>query len=176
MEKEHLRTFVRDVPDHPIPGIMFRDIGPLLATPHAFKRVTQLQADKYRDSVDAIAALDARGFLFGAPLAQALDVPFVMIRKAGKLPGETHKVGSVLEYGTADLEISMDSFAPGSRVLLVDDVLATGGTAVAAAKLIEHAGGQVVRCAFVIELKYLPGGELLERHQIPFDSLIAYDE
>ncbi len=176
MEMDHLRTFVRDVPDHPKPGIMFRDIGPLLATPHAFKRVTELQADKYQDSVDAIAALDARGFLFGAPLAQALSVPFVMIRKPGKLPGETHRVDSVLEYGETELEIVADSFAPGSRVLLVDDVLATGGTAVAAAHLVEKAGGQVVRCAFVIELKYLPGGELLRSHQIPYDSLIPYEQ
>ncbi len=176
MKNEWLRKFVRDVPDRPKPGIMYRNIEPLLAAPHAFKRVTEIQAAMYKGSIDAIAALDARGFLFGAPLMQALSVPLVMIRKPGKLPGETHKVNSVLEYGETELEITVNSFSPGTRVLLVDDVLATGGTAVASAHLVEKAGGHVVRCAFVLELKYLPGGELLRSHQIPYDSLIAYEQ
>lgn len=152
-----LRALVRDVLDFPKPGIVFKDISPLLGNPEAYRIVIEHWRQFYKCRIDVIVALDSRGFLFGPLLAQALNVPFVMVRKAGKLPGLTERVSYELEYGTAELEIQLDAFPRGSRVLVLDDVLATGGTAKAACTLVERLGGDVDSCAFLIELSALKG-------------------
>ncbi|SFI15288.1 adenine phosphoribosyltransferase [Planctomicrobium piriforme] len=169
-----LRPHIRDVQDFPKPGILFRDITPLLAHPEAFRAAIGKMADHYRgQNIKAIAAAEARGFIFAAPLALELNAGFVPVRKPGKLPFETQSFHYELEYGTDTLEIHTDAFAPGDKVLLVDDLLATGGTMNACAKLVERSGAIVVGCAFVIELTFLKGREKL----VPYDvfSLLAYD-
>jgi adenine phosphoribosyltransferase len=153
-----LKQFIRDIPDFPKPGILFKDIMPLLANPVAFQHAVDLLAVHYDGRpIDAIAAAEARGFLFAAPLALRLHKPLVPLRKPGKLPYRTYSLKYDLEYGSAELQMHEDGFAKGSRVLLVDDVLATGGTMAAGAQLVEHAGGQVVGCAFLVELTFLGG-------------------
>lgn len=170
-----LRDHIRDVPDFPKPGILFRDITPLLAHPEAFQEcITQL-ADRYRgENIKAIAAAEARGFIFAAPLALELGCAFVPVRKPGKLPFETQAFHYELEYGTDTLEIHTDAFGKGDRVLLVDDLLATGGTMGACAKLVEHSGAVVVGCAFAIELNFLNGREKLGNYDV--FSLVQYDD
>ena len=157
-----LRASIRDVPDFPRPGILFRDITPLLADPALFRAtidaLTKLCAGL---EIDIVAAAEARGFIFGAPLALKLNAGFVPIRKAGKLPSRTLSVEYALEYGVDRLEIHDDALKPGQRVLLLDDVLATGGTMAACIELVERAGAQVVACAFLIELKFLSGRDKL---------------
>lgn len=150
-------AYLRDVPDFPKPGIQFKDITPLLADPAALRASVQHLAGLDWGRVDVVAAIESRGFLFGAPLAIHLDVGFVPIRKPGKLPWRTNRVEYVLEYGKDAVEMHVDAVAHGQRVLLVDDVLATGGTAHAACQLIEAAGGVVAGCAFVLELGFLKG-------------------
>jgi adenine phosphoribosyltransferase len=166
-----LAKFLRDVPDFPKPGILFKDITPLLAAPaamqHAIDRLAALPVGK----VDKVAAIESRGFLFGVPLALKLGKGFVPVRKPGKLPWKTNRVEYVLEYGTDAVEIHQDAIAPGERVLLVDDLLATGGTMGAACKLVESCGGVVAACAFVVELCFLPGRTKLGSHRV--ESLIA---
>src|SRR5262245_9188886 len=153
-----LKAYIRDIPDFPKPGILFKDITPLLAAPPAFRHTVDLLAAHYRGRpIEAIAAAEARGFLFAAPLALALEKPFVPLRKPGKLPHKTHAFRYELEYGAAELHMHIDAVTPGARVLLVDDLLATGGTMQAACQLIEQCGGQVAGCAFVIELAFLGG-------------------
>jgi len=153
-----LKQFIRDIPDFPKPGILFKDITPLLANPVAFQHAVDLLAVHYDDQpIDAIAAAEARGFLFAAPLALRLHKPLVPLRKPGKLPYRTYSLKYDLEYGSAELQMHEDGFASGARILLVDDVLATGGTMAAGAKLVEQAGGQVVGCAFLVELTFLGG-------------------
>jgi adenine phosphoribosyltransferase len=153
-----LTQFIRDVPDFPKPGVLFKDITPLLADPSAFEyTVSRLAAHYHNRAIDAIAAAEARGFLFAAPLALHLRKPLVPLRKPGKLPYQTHSYKYDLEYGSAELHMHVDGVADGQRVLVVDDVLATGGTMAAACKLIENAGGTVAGCAFVIELAFLNG-------------------
>ena len=170
-----LTDYIRTIPDFPKPGIQFRDITPLLAAPEAFRETIDRLADHVRGrQIDLIAAAEARGFLFAAPLALALDVGLVPIRKPGKLPFDTHAFHYELEYGTDSLEIHIDSMARDQRVLLVDDLLATGGTMEACCKLVEQAGAQVAGCAFVIELIGLGGAQRLADYN-PF-SLITYDE
>jgi adenine phosphoribosyltransferase len=157
-----LRAFIRDVPDFPKPGILFRDITPLLAEPRAFRLVIdRLTAEFAGRGVEAVVAAEARGFLFGAPLALALDVGFVPVRKPGKLPYATISQEYQLEYGTDRLEVHNDALAPGHRVLLLDDVLATGGTMRACIELVTGIGATVVACAFVVELGFLNGREKL---------------
>ena len=152
---------------------MFKDITPLLADPDAFAyAVARLGAHYAAGPVDAIAAAEARGFLFAAPMALELHKPLVPLRKPGKLPHKTHSMSYDLEYGSAELHLHIDGIATGARVLLVDDVLATGGTMVAACKLIEKAGGSVVGCAFLIELSFLGGKEKLAGYDV--FSLITY--
>ncbi len=169
-----LRTHIRDVADFPKPGIMFRDITPLLAHPEAFKESIRQLADYYRPmNVKAIAAAEARGFIFAAPLALELNAGFVPVRKPGKLPFETEAFHYELEYGTDTLEIHTDAFAPGDRVLLIDDLLATGGTMNACAKLVERSGAIVVGCAFVVELAFLNGRARLKNYDV--FSLLSYD-
>lgn len=168
-----LRAYIRDVPDFPKPGILFKDIMPLLASPDAFGlAVAKLAAHYATTPVDAIAAAEARGFLFAAPMALAMKKPLVPLRKPGKLPGATHSFKYDLEYGSAELHVHADAIAPRARILLVDDVLATGGTMAAGCKLIEQAGGTVVGCAFLLELAFLNGRSLLAGRDI--FSLLTY--
>ena len=153
-----LKAYIRDVPDFPKPGVLFKDIMPLLADPAAFAfAVDALCAHYPATGVDVIAAAEARGFLFAAPMAIQMKKPLVPLRKPGKLPGATRSFKYDLEYGSAELHVHAHAIAPGARVLLVDDVLATGGTMAAACELIEGAGGVVVGCAFLIELAFLNG-------------------
>jgi adenine phosphoribosyltransferase len=170
---ESLKDFVRDVPDFPKPGILYRDITPLLHSPSALRTAVDGLAERYRDSqIDVIAAAEARGFLFGLPLAMELGVGFVPIRKPGKLPYETRSVEYELEYGTDTLEIHADAMQEGQRVLIVDDLLATGGTVAACCELIEAAGAVVVACAFLIDLTFLGGAERLAPREV--FSLLEY--
>lgn len=169
-----LEAFIRTIPDFPKPGILFRDITPLLAAPAAFAEAVRRLADHFRPlGVDAVAAAEARGFIFAAPLALALGVGFVPVRKPGKLPFDTHAFHYELEYGTDTLEVHVDGFEPGHRVLLVDDLLATGGTMEACCRLVERAGAAVAGCAFVIELSSLGGAARLAPHEVY--SLLKYD-
>lgn len=169
-----LAGLIRDIPDFPEPGIVFKDITPLLLDPAACREVTagMLEFAKPRE-VDIVVAAEARGFIFGGALAQALGAGFVPARKPGQLPAETISVEYELEYGVDALEVHADAFAAGSRVLVHDDLLATGGTAAATIEAVEHLGGQVVGCAFIIELGFLPGREKLAGHAV--DSLITFD-
>src|SRR4051812_16798869 len=168
-----LTPFIRDIPDFPKPGIVFKDITPLLADPCAFQYAIDCIAQKYRTAgIDAIAAAEARGFLFSAPLALQLGKPLVPLRKPGKLPHRTHAHAYDLEYGSAELHVHIDAIKPGARVLLVDDLLATGGTVAAGCELIRKAGGVVVGCAFLIELTFLRGREKLQPAEV--FSLIKY--
>ena len=168
-----LAKYIRDSPDFPKPGILFKDITPLLAEPAAFRFSVERMRDRYRgQQIDAIAAAEARGFLFAAPLAYELGKHLTPLRNPGKLPYRTHSSKYELEYGNAELHAHIDGIAPGSKVLLVDDLLATGGTMAAGCRLIEKAGGQVVGCVFLVELKFLNGRQKLEPH--PIFSLIEY--
>lgn len=168
-----LAAYIRDVPDFPKPGVLFKDIMPLLGDPDAFAfAVAQMAAHYPPGGIDAIAAAEARGFLFAAPLALALKKPLVPLRKPGKLPGTTHSFKYDLEYGSAELHVHADAIRPGTRVLVVDDVLATGGTMAAACKLIERAGGTVTGCAFLIELAFLSGRAPLAGYEV--FSLLSY--
>lgn len=160
-----LKQYIRNVPDFPKPGIMFRDITPLLAAPVAFQHVIDVIAERYAAArPTAILGAESRGFIFAAPLAVRLGASFIPIRKPGKLPYQTRRLNYDLEYGSDGLEMHVDAFEPGSRVLLVDDLLATGGTAEAAVKLIESMGGSIVECCFVIDLPDLGGRERLLAH------------
>jgi adenine phosphoribosyltransferase len=168
-----LAKYIRDIPDFPKPGILFKDITPLLADPPAFRYAVERMRDHYRDvDIDAIAAAEARGFLFAAPLAYELAKPLIPLRKPGKLPYQTHSIQYELEYGSAELHAHVDGVEPGARVLLVDDLLATGGTMAAGCKLIEKAGGKVAGCLFLVELRFLNGRERLRPH--PTLSLLEY--
>jgi len=169
-----LKDYIRSVPDFPKPGILFRDIAPLLASPRAYRQAVELLAERFRDKgVEVLAAAEARGFLFAAPLALELQAALVPIRKPGKLPCKTLAYSYDLEYGTDTLEIHADAIRPGAKVLVVDDLLATGGTVEACCRLVEKAGGQVVGCAFVIELAGLRGAEKISRYEVI--SLVRYD-
>lgn len=168
-----LKDYIREIPDFPKPGILFRDITPLLACPAAFREAVGRMAEAFRgQGIDAIAAAEARGFIFAAPLALELDVALVPIRKPGKLPFETVSFSYDLEYGTDTLEMHVDGIAPGANVLVVDDLLATGGTIEACCRMVEKAGGKVAGCAFVIELAGLGGAKRIARHKTV--SLIQY--
>ena len=162
-----LRPFIRDIPDFPKPGIRFKDITPLLAHPTAFQHAIDLLSIRYAGQpVDAVAAAEARGFLFAAPLALKLHKPLVPLRKPGKLPYRTYSLKYDLEYGSAELQMHVDGVDRGARVLMLDDVLATGGTMRAGAKLVEQAGGIVIGCAFLVELSFLHGREQLAGYDV----------
>lgn len=157
---------LRDVKDFPSVGIVFKDVTPVLADAEVFSAVIRDMADRRRSTVDVVVGIEARGFIFGAALAHELGLGFVPVRKAGKLPGATRGLTYELEYGTATIEIHEDAVVAGARVLLVDDVLATGGTAEAACRLLEQAGAEVVAFETLVELAFLAGRERLARYDV----------
>jgi adenine phosphoribosyltransferase len=168
-----LTSYIRDIPDFPKPGILFKDITPLLADPEAFEyTIARMAAHYSTQPVDAIAAAEARGFLFAAPLALELHKPLVPLRKPGKLPYRTYSLKYDLEYGEAELHVHQDGISDGARVLMVDDLLATGGTMAAGCRLVEQAGGTVAGCAFLVELTFLKGRDRLAGYDV--FSLIQY--
>jgi adenine phosphoribosyltransferase len=169
-----LTDYIRDIPDFPKPGILFRDITPLLAAPAAFRHaIDQLAAHARRRNAQAIAAVEARGFIIAAPLALELGLPFIPVRKPNKLPFHTYAHEYELEYGTDTLEIHTDAVIAGTRVMVVDDLLATGGTIEACCHLVEKAGGQIAGCAFLIELVALGGARRIATYDML--SLIRYE-
>jgi adenine phosphoribosyltransferase len=173
MDVERLKSIIRDVPDFPQKGIVFKDITPLLADEIAFSTVIDLIVVHFgRGSVDKVVGIEARGFILASPVAYHFGAGFVPVRKAGKLPWDTESASYELEYGEETLEIHKDALQPGERVLIVDDVLATGGTAQATASLVEKLGGKVVGIACLIELGFLNGRDKLAGHD--FFSLITY--
>ena len=173
MDLERLKALVRDVPDFPQEGIVFKDITPLLADPIAFSTVIDLIVVHFgRGNVDKVVGIEARGFILASPVAYHFGAGFVPVRKKDKLPWETESADYVLEYGMATLEVHRDAVTPGERVLIVDDVLATGGTAAATAQLVERIGGKVIGIACLIELGFLNGRDKLEGHDL--FSLITY--
>lgn len=168
-----LKAHIRDVPDFPRPGILFRDITPLLAEPEAFRKVLDaLTKDARGREADAIVGIESRGFVFGAPVADRLGLPFVPVRKEGKLPAARQTVEYSLEYGESRLDIHVDALAPGTRAYVVDDLLATGGTALATAKLVEVISGVVAGFGFAVELEEIGGRARL--HGYAVYSLITY--
>ena len=173
MDTAVLRESIRDIPDFPKEGVTFKDITPLLSDPLAFSTAVDAIVVSFgRGTIDKVVGIEARGFIIAAPVAYHFGAGFVPLRKPGKLPYETVTEPYELEYGTESLELHTDAFAPGDRVLIVDDVLATGGTARAACNLVEQAGGKVTGLAFVIELEFLNGREKLAGYD--FMSLLKY--
>jgi adenine phosphoribosyltransferase len=167
VQVEQIEALIRDVPDFPEPGVVFKDITPVLADPIAFSTIIDLIVVHFgRGNVDKVVGIEARGFILGAPVAYHFGAGVVPVRKKGKLPHDTFDEEYALEYGTAALEIHKDAFAPGERVLVVDDVLATGGTAKAAATLVERIGGKVCGIATLIELDFLHGRDKLEGYDL----------
>ena len=168
-----LKQYIRDVPDFPEPGILFKDITPILQNTEAFDYVIQQLQERFEgEELDAIVAVESRGFLFGAPLAHRMGKPLVPVRKAGKLPASTHTAEYTLEYGSNVMEIHTDGIWEGQKVLLIDDLLATGGTLGAVAKLVEMSGGTVAGIGLAIELTFLGGREHLKDYEI--FSLVQY--
>jgi adenine phosphoribosyltransferase len=169
-----IRGAIRDIPDFPKPGIVFKDITPLLSNGSLFGKTVDLIAERYRgQKIDTVLGIESRGFIFGSALAYKLGAGFSVVRKPGKLPYETHSASYDLEYGKDTLEIHIDAVAPNSRVVIADDLIATGGTAAATAELVSKLGATVVECAFVIELSFLHGREKLKPHQV--FSVLQYD-
>lgn len=162
-----LAKMIRDVPDFPKEGIVFKDITTLIKDPQAFKQVVDMLADHYAgQEIDLVAAVEARGYIFGAPVAYQLGAGFVPVRKVGKLPAATVREEYELEYGTDAVEMHRDAIEPGQKVLIVDDLIATGGSAAATARLVETLGGEVVGIAFLIELSFLHGLDKLEGYDV----------
>jgi adenine phosphoribosyltransferase len=160
---DDLKRLVRDIPDFPRPGILFRDVTPLLQDPHALRAAVDAVAAPFRDSgVQRVLGIESRGFIFGTPVALALGAGFALVRKAGKLPFDKHTASYALEYGEDRVEMHVDAVVPGQRVLVVDDLIATGGTAAAAVKLARQAGAEIVGASFLIELSALGGRRLLD--------------
>ncbi|HEU5113812.1 MAG TPA: adenine phosphoribosyltransferase [Acidimicrobiia bacterium] len=171
---ENLTALIRDIPDFPEPGIVFKDITPVLADPAAFATLVEALAEPFRDAgVTKVAGIEARGFTLATPVAGLLEAGFIPVRKPGKLPYETVREDYSLEYGTDSLEIHTDAAQPGEKVLLVDDVIATGGTAAAAIRLLRKIGADVVGFAVFIELSFLDGAQMLDG--VPLHALVKYD-
>jgi adenine phosphoribosyltransferase len=173
MTEAELKAHIRDIPDFPKPGIVFKDITPLLADAAALRATVDAFVERYRGKVDVVLGIESRGFIVGSAVAYGLDRGIALVRKPGKLPHLTHAATYELEYGTDTLEIHHDAVAGGSRVLVIDDLLATGGTASAAVELVRRCGGHVMACAFVIELAFLGGRKRLEGQEV--FSLLRYD-
>lgn len=174
-EFESIRQAIRDVPNFPKPGILFKDIMPLLGNGPLFAKTINILADRYRDqSIDTVLGIESRGFIVGAALAYTLHAGFSAVRKPGKLPYDTHSASYDLEYGTDSLEIHTDAVRAKARVVIADDLIATGGTAAATAELVSRLGAKVVECAFVVELSFLKGRDKLR----PYDvfSILQYDD
>jgi adenine phosphoribosyltransferase len=170
---EQVDNTIRNIPDFPKPGIQYKDITPVLSDPRLMKGILGHFAQVYQgQDVDVIVGVESRGFIFGTPLAIALGTPFVPIRKPGKLPYDVVRTSYTLEYGEGTLEMHTDAIQPGQRVVIVDDLLATGGTLEASKKLIEELGGEVVGCAVVINLSFLNGEERL--NGVPVEALVTY--
>jgi adenine phosphoribosyltransferase len=170
---QQIAAAVRNVPDFPQPGIQFKDITPVLANPRLFAGAIELLTEKFQPgSVDAVVGIDARGFIFAAAAALKLQAGFVPVRKKGKLPYQTHEQGYALEYGSATIAMHVDALKPGAQVLLIDDLLATGGTAAAAVALVNKLGAQILEAAFLIELKFLEGRGKLKG--LPVRSIVVY--
>ena len=179
MEKAHsdteatLRGYIRDVPDFPKPGVLFRDLTPLLADPVALDLAVRALAEPFLDArIDFVVGTEARGFIFGAPVSILLGAGFVPVRKPGKLPGKILSARYQLEYGTDQVEMHTDALGSNDRVLVVDDLIATGGTAAATLELVRRSGASVAGCTFLIELSFLKGRELLDVE--PFHAVIRY--
>lgn len=172
-----LKSFVRDVPDFPKPGILFKDLTPLWKDPVAFRSMVEQLADPYRSrKIQTVVGIESRGLILGAALAYVLQTGLVPVRKAGKLPAKTVKASYSLEYGEATTELHADAFSAGTRVLIVDDLLATGGTAEAAISLVRKLKGEIVALTFLVELAFLKGRERLERHGVEIRSLLQYQD
>ena len=173
---EDLRNAVRTIPDYPKPGIMFRDITTLLGNARAFRRaVDQLVHPYAGGKIDKVAGIEARGFILGGAVAHQLSAGFIPIRKKGKLPHQTVRMAYALEYGTDEMEIHVDAIRPGEKVILVDDLIATGGTAEGAVKLLRQIGAEVVAACFIIDLPELGGATKLRAMDVPVRALMAFD-
>ncbi len=172
-DPEKFKKLIRDIPDYPVKGVIFRDLTPLFKEPEAFKEVVEELYRRISDKeVDIVASIEARGFIIGAPLALKLRAGFVPLRKKGKLPWRKRSITYQLEYGSETIEVHEDAVSKGAKVLIVDDLLATGGTASSAAKLLEEMGAEVVGFAFVVELAFLNGREKLSGYDV--ESLVVY--
>jgi adenine phosphoribosyltransferase len=173
---ESIRRLIRTIPDWPKPGIMFRDITPLLQDPAAFRGLIDVMVYRHmRQRIDAVVGIDARGFILGSALAYALNVGFVPVRKKGKLPFDKVSQSYALEYGNDAVELHIDAVKPGQRVLLVDDLVATGGTMIAAIKLLQQLGGNVVEALSIVDLPDLGGSRLIAQTETPFFSLCQFE-
>ncbi len=170
-----LKSLIRTIPDYPKPGIMFRDVTTLMGHPDGFANTVNALVEPFRGHVDAVAGIEARGFIFGGAAAEKLGVGFVPVRKKGKLPWTTIGQQYTLEYGVDTIEIHLDAVQKGQRILIVDDLIATGGTAEAAFKLITRVGGHVAGAAFVVDLPELGGMKLLHGHGVKTHALMAFD-
>ena len=171
---KNIESYVRTIPDFPEPGIMFRDVTSVMQDPDGLKLSIDLMLEQLKDlDFDVVAGLESRGFLFGMPVAYTLGKAFVPIRKKGKLPCETISAEYELEYGTASIELHKDAILPGQRVVLIDDLIATGGTISAGIRLIEQLGGEIAKILFLLELKGLEGRKKLEKYDVA--SIIAYE-
>src|SRR5438067_13161430 len=170
-----VRQLIRDIPDFPQPGILFKDITPVLADAKAFQAVLDEMEERLRGrGFDRIVAIESRGFVFGAALADRLEIGFSPVRKLGKLPYKTHRIEYALEYGKGVLEAHVDAVRPGEKVAVIDDLLATGGTAWGAAQLVQKQEGQVGAFLFVVELSFLKGRDRLAQYGAPVEALISY--
>ena len=177
MERRHiaLKDSIRSIPDYPKPGIVFRDITTLLSDPRAFRRAVDALVHPYAGGrIDQVAGIEARGFILGGAVAHQLSAGFVPVRKKGKLPHKTVSIAYTLEYGTDELEIHVDAIKPGDRVLLVDDLIATGGTATAAVNLLRRIGAEVVAACFVIDLPEIGGAQKLRDLDVPVRTLMEF--
>lgn len=172
----NLKSLIRTVPNFPKAGIMFRDITPLLASGTGFRHVINALSDRYAGKVDKVVGIEARGFIFGAAIAHQIGAGFVPIRKPGKLPAETHGHDYELEYGTNRIEMHVDGLVKGERVVVIDDLLATGGTALAALALVDRMAVNVLECAFLIELTDLPGRARIEKRGTKVHALCGFSE
>lgn len=175
MIEQQLKSTIRDIPDFPKPGVIFKDITPVFQDPGLCQAVVDAFVDRLADTrFDAVAGIDSRGFLLGPMIAVRLGIPFIPIRKKGKLPGKTISEEYALEYGTSTIEIHEDAFGSGTRVLLHDDLLATGGTVAASSRLIERLGGKVAAYAFIVSLDFLSGRSILESGECRVVALASY--